>query len=216
MGYAGGVNLYNYTGNDPVNESDPLGFCGGGNPISNFYWGGMGGLSNWVSNNLLDGSDKNLGSTVGDYDAGKASAWDVAGAGAMLAGNIALTAAPGGEEARGAEIAFSSRGLAKVAKSGGGEQLTRYAGGKESATRLGRLAQESLENPEEGIHGISTTAGEVNPDRAFSTLPREVVEQNFPVHDTPFEADPLHRTVELPNPVTPDIAKIWNQMWGFK
>ena len=96
------------------------------------------------------------------------------------------------------------------------ESLTRYAGGKESATRLGRLAQESLENAEEMIHGISTTAGEVNPERASSTLARDVVEQNFPVHDTPTGADPLHRTVELPNPVTPEVAKAWNQMWGFK
>lgn len=137
MGYAGGINLYAYMGNNPVNKSDPLGFCGGdsgGNSLSNWYWGGMGGLSNLVSTNLLNGSDTNLGSTTGNYDAGNASAWDVAGAGAMFAGNIAVNVVPGGGEARGAEVAAHvaeismDEAVARAASHVGGEGVMEATG----------------------------------------------------------------------------------------
>jgi hypothetical protein len=34
------------------------------------------------------------------------------------------------------------------------------------------------------------------------------------VHDTPTRADPLHRTVELPKPVTAEVAALFNQIFG--
>ena len=49
--------------------------------------------------------------------------------------------------------------LEKAAGGTGDEMLKRMAGGPESAARLSRLAQESLANPLEEIHGISVTAG---------------------------------------------------------
>jgi hypothetical protein len=96
------------------------------------------------------------------------------------------------------------------------EQLTRYAGGKESVTRLQTKADESLANPTEQIHGISTTASPANPDRAHSTVPRSQVEKAFRVHNTPQATDPLHRTVELPKPITTEIRDAWNKLWGLK
>jgi hypothetical protein len=96
------------------------------------------------------------------------------------------------------------------------ETLTRYAGGKESVTRLNRLAQESLENPLERVYGQSVTASPPDPTRASSQLPRSAVEKHFPVHDTPMPEDPLHRTAEMPNPITKEIADLWNKLWGFK
>jgi hypothetical protein len=110
----------------------------------------------------------------------------------------------------------------KCKPTGGGgprpdEILKRSAGGPESAGRLGRHAKASQENPTERVHGISTTAGPPNFDgRPHRELPRSEVEKHFPVHNTPQPNDPLHRTVELPDPVTPDIAKLWNDLWGFK
>ena len=106
--------------------------------------------------------------------------------------------------------------LEKVAGDAGDEMLKRMAGGPESASRLARLAQESLANPLEEIHGISVTAGELPYAGPFKELPRSVVEQVFRVHDTPLPTDILHRTVELPQPVTKEVAELWNQLWGFK
>ena len=99
---------------------------------------------------------------------------------------------------------------------GGGEEiLKRSAKGPESAKRLAKQAEESLANPEEGIHGISVTAGTPRYE-PHQEVPRSVIEEHFPVHDTPLPTDPLHRTVELPHPVTADIALLWNIVWGFK
>jgi hypothetical protein len=80
----------------------------------------------------------------------------------------------------------------------------------ESLARLGRKAAEAERFL--GIHGLSTTAGES--DRPYSQAPRGEVEKSFPVHDTPTRKDPLHRTVELPKPVTKDIGDLFNLLFG--
>src|SRR5262249_7586935 len=95
------------------------------------------------------------------------------------------------------------------------EILTRYAGGPESATRLERQSEVSLANPEEGVHGVSVTASPADATRPHQSLPRSTVEANFPVHNTPMAHDPLHRTVELPHPVSTQVASNWNKIWGF-
>jgi hypothetical protein len=91
-----------------------------------------------------------------------------------------------------------------------GEVLSRGGIDRESVGRLSRKAAEAEEGI--GIHGVSTTAG--SPDRPSSTASRSEVKQNFPVHDTPSRADPLHRTVELPKPVTQKVADLFNQLFG--
>lgn len=81
---------------------------------------------------------------------------------------------------------------------------------KESASRLGRKAPEA--EGKVGIHGVSVSAGA--PNVPSSQAARSDVEQAFPVHDTPTTGDPQHRTVELPKPVTRDVADLFNRIFG--
>jgi RHS repeat-associated protein len=90
------------------------------------------------------------------------------------------------------------------------ETLTRLGKSSESAARLGRKALEAEERI--GIHGVSSTAAKVEGE--ISTASRSAVEQSFKVHNTPSGADQLHRTIELPKPVTKTIADIFNKLFG--
>lgn len=90
------------------------------------------------------------------------------------------------------------------------EILKRLGTSRESVARLSRKAAEAEANL--GIHGVSVTAG--TPRGPASTAPRRAVESNFSVHDTPTHADPFHRTVELPKPVTQQAADLFNQLFG--
>ncbi|MEO6810424.1 MAG: hypothetical protein ABI353_15020 [Isosphaeraceae bacterium] len=92
----------------------------------------------------------------------------------------------------------------------GVEVLKRLGTSRESAARLGRKAGES--GAALGIHGVSVTAG-APADPALSAA-RKVVESYFPVHDTPTHAVSQHKTVELPEPVTEDVADLFNQLFG--
>ncbi|HKI37453.1 MAG TPA: hypothetical protein VKA46_36700 [Gemmataceae bacterium] len=92
----------------------------------------------------------------------------------------------------------------------GGEVLKRLGTSRESAARLGRKAAEAEQAI--GIHGVSTTAG--IPTAPASAASRADVEKRFRVHDTPSRADPLHRTVELPKPVTQEVADLFNRLFG--
>jgi hypothetical protein len=90
------------------------------------------------------------------------------------------------------------------------ESLKRLGTSRESASRLARKAAEA--EVVLGIHGVSVTAG--TPIGAASIAERAEVERHFPVHTTPTYSDPLHRTVELPKPVTEDVAKKFNEVFG--
>jgi hypothetical protein len=91
-----------------------------------------------------------------------------------------------------------------------GETLSRLGTTRESAARRARKAEEA--EPALGIHGVSVAAG--SPRGRASSSTREAVEDHFSVHDTPTRADPWHRTVELPKPVTREIADLFNQLFG--
>jgi len=90
------------------------------------------------------------------------------------------------------------------------ETLGRLGTSRESASRLERKAAEA--EAKIGIHGVSTTAG--TPTGQASRAARSDVEQVFKVHDTPTGNDPLHRTVELPKPVTKSVADLFNRIFG--
>jgi hypothetical protein len=97
-----------------------------------------------------------------------------------------------------------------ASEEGRGEILRRLGTARESATRLGRKAAEA--EAIIGIHGVSVSAG-------FETRPhvradREAVEAVFRVRDTPTRRDPWHRTVELPRPVTQEVAERFNRLFG--
>jgi hypothetical protein len=93
---------------------------------------------------------------------------------------------------------------------GGAELLKRLGASRESASRLARKAAES--EFALGIHGVSVTAGAAMGPAAAAS--RKAVQQYFRVHDTATRRDPLHRTVELPKPVTAEVAALFNQIFG--
>jgi hypothetical protein len=63
-----------------------------------------------------------------------------------------------------------------------------------------------------GIHGVSATVRDTTAPAGRAT--RSDVEAHFPVHNTPSRRDPGHRTVELPQPVTPEVADLFNRLFG--
>ncbi|MBV9849210.1 MAG: hypothetical protein JO250_05930 [Armatimonadetes bacterium] len=93
---------------------------------------------------LLNGSVAAFGSRWGEYDAGRASGWDVAGAGFALAGNVAMMVAPGGEEAKAAELAEEA---AAHAGAGPLNSVFRYVGDweKEYAEKNGTVPNVDIE-----------------------------------------------------------------------
>jgi hypothetical protein len=90
------------------------------------------------------------------------------------------------------------------------ELLKRFGTDPEPATRLAQQAAASLAVL--GIHGVSVTARETTAPAGAAT--RSDVERVFPVLDTPSRRDPLHRTVELPQPVTDAVAETFNRLFG--
>jgi len=88
------------------------------------------------------------------------------------------------------------------------ETLTRFGAAYESAEKLASDA--SRAEGVLGIHGVSVTAR--TPRRPAPSAARSLVEQHFPVHNT--GSDPLHRTVELPKPVTEEVAELFNRLFG--
>lgn len=92
------------------------------------------------------------------------------------------------------------------------ETLSRLGLSRESLSRLARKAAEAEQQI--GIHGVSCTAGE--PRGPASKALRAVVEELFGVVNTPTRSDPLHRTIELPKPVTDRVAQLFNQVFGRK
>jgi hypothetical protein len=63
-----------------------------------------------------------------------------------------------------------------------------------------------------GIHGVSATARETTAPARRAT--RGVIESEFVVRDTPSRRDKLHRTIELPKPVTQEVADVFNRLFG--
>ena len=90
------------------------------------------------------------------------------------------------------------------------EELTRFGSDPETASELaGRAAQAEAIL---GIHGVSVTA---RPTAApGGRAKRADVEQHFRMHNTRTRRDKLHRTVELPKPVTDEVAERFNRVFG--
>jgi len=90
------------------------------------------------------------------------------------------------------------------------ERLKRFGTDPESAERL--AAQAAAAHSVLGIHGVSLPARDTS--APCGSALRSVVESVFRVHDTPSRRDPLHRAVELPVPITAEIAQRFNRLFG--
>ena len=90
------------------------------------------------------------------------------------------------------------------------EELKRFGTDPESAERLAEQA--AAAEAKLGIHGVSVTAR--NTTAPAGRAPRDAVEKVFRVHNTRSGRDKLHRTVELPKPVTQDVADLFNRLFG--
>jgi len=88
------------------------------------------------------------------------------------------------------------------------EILTRFGQAAESAQKLAEDAARA--EAVLGIHGVSVTAR--TPKWPAPSAPRSEVEKHFRVRPT--GNDPLHRTVELPKPVTQEVADLFNRLFG--
>jgi hypothetical protein len=90
------------------------------------------------------------------------------------------------------------------------EMLKRFGTDPESAEKLAGDASKA--EAVLGIHGVSVTGRPASAPAGEAARPD--IEQHFRVHDTPSRRDPLHRTVELPKPVTPEVAELFNRLFG--
>lgn len=90
------------------------------------------------------------------------------------------------------------------------ERLKRFGTEPESVAKLAEDAARA--ETILGIHGVSVTGrSSLAPGGACS---RAEIEKLFRVHDTPTRRDKLHRTIELPKPVTSEVAERFNRLFG--
>lgn len=89
----------------------------------------------------------------------------------------------------------------------GSKKLVRYGDKPETVEKLANDAAAALANPKLGIHGVS--AFYRNPVPSFAEF--AAVQQYFIVHQTLRKG---HYTIELPNPVTQQVADTFNRVFG--
>jgi RHS repeat-associated protein len=200
------LNRYIYVEDNPLTATDPTGqivetIWDAGNvafgvaSLGNNLWHG-----NWGSAALdAGGVALDVAATLVPFVPGGAGTAIKVGLAANTVDNVV-------DAARGADHLIDAARAAEE----GGEVLSRLGRSRESVGRLGRKAAEAEESI--GIHGVSTTAGP--PRGAASRASRGSVESQFKVHNTPTRSDPLHRTVELPKPVTQTVADAFNRVFG--
>lgn len=103
------------------------------------------------------------------------------------------------------------------------DTLVRRGKRKESAQRLAKqaTAAEYAGDAQNGVpfgHGVSVTTPRSNlllatdPEDAVSATRRMFEDAGFPVRHTPTLKDPDHHTVELPKPVTDEVASRFNDV----
>jgi hypothetical protein len=90
-------------------------------------------------------------------------------------------------------------------------RLYRIGISKESVNRLEKKSIEAEES-KIGIHGVSASENQ-RPNMASSSASRQSLEKHFKVHNTPTRDIPDHVTIELPKPVTKEIADLFNELF---
>jgi hypothetical protein len=88
-----------------------------------------------------------------------------------------------------------------------GKKLVRYGTAPESVAKLAAEATAALANPKVGIHGVSVFYRYPVPSAAEFAE----VQKHFNVYKTLRKG---HYTVELPNPLTKEVADTFNRVFG--
>ncbi|HET8700956.1 MAG TPA: RHS repeat-associated core domain-containing protein, partial [Nitrococcus sp.] len=207
IGTTGGINLYAYVNDDPLNLTDPSGLL--------FKQMGRGA---WHV--ISDPHAVLTGASFCPSVCGSAfSALDALvyyAQGDNTNGGIALAAAAIGVvgDAGAAKVAaLGVKELAGAARGSGGEPIYRLGNSRESVTRLGRKSQQAEDAL--GIHGVSgstTPPAAGTPCSAANCSALEAA--GFRVHRTPSRRDPGHVTIELPKPVSKEAADAFNEVFG--
>lgn len=195
-------NRYSYSGNDPVNNTDPDGRC--------FT------VTCHVLN--LDGGVKNSQGQV-VYKRGTSIAAGLAVAGPPL--DLATDLAPGISSIKGAaELGASPSAMGVLGVLPGGKQaekahdaqkIFRRGTSKESSARLDRLSKQA---DDAGFgHGVSGSKTPLGSDDVSATV-GDLKDSGFGVRSTPTRNNPDHVTIDLPNPVTKEDAAKFNKCFG--
>ena len=128
---------------------------------------------------------------------------------------VALHAASRSRQARHA-VEVGRKSARALSEAQGGERLYRIGKEAESVEKLAAQARKASKAKiglrKVKIHGVSVSASPL--DKPSSTALREAIEKHFVVHNTPTRKNPLHRTVELPDPVTTQAAELFNRLFG--
>ena len=99
------------------------------------------------------------------------------------------------------------------ATAAGDDVIYRLGDRTESPSRLSRKSAEAEEAL--GVHGVSGSTTRPSPGTPCSSASCSALEAaGFPVHRTPSRRDPGHVTIELPNPVTKEVADTFNEVFG--
>lgn len=131
----------------------------------------------------------------------------------LAAGGIVAGVAPGGKALLKGGAKAVERFFGGVPKGPGDDLIYRLGDRRESATRLGRKSQEAEDAL--GVHGVSgstTPPAAGTPCSAASCSALEAA--GFRVHRTPSRRDPGQVTIELPQPVTKEVADAFNEVFG--
>ena len=107
----------------------------------------------------------------------------------------------------GVKLAKNTEKVAKKAE----DLIYRMGTSKESKTRLGKKSQEAEDLI--GNHGVS--GSRTKPDVPCSSASCSSLEEaGFKVTPTPTRSDPDHVTIEMPKPVTQEVADKFNSIFG--
>lgn len=203
-GPADNPNLYVYVGDDPTDKADPTGES----------------ASDWAHGALTVASfcPSFCGSAFAAADAGVyAMQGDKLGAATSLGAAAIGLVSDAGAAKVGAAVAKEGIALVKAERAGKaaaeGEKLLYRRGEHDSVSTLRKQAQMSEEQSTHGIHGVSTnTSPNAKPGQAVRCAScKDVEAAGFKVTQTGKDAG--HHTVELPKPVTKEIAKLWNELF---